>query len=143
MSISREPIYAALFALAAGSAGYVTKSRKLRHWNEVRLPEQPALFQAQRTEKAVNKINLPTVWTLSVDLYIYVRNPSGVVVPASSLNPMLDALDAALKPDVITGRQTLGGLVEHCAISGVIQTDEGTLGEQMVAIVPIEILLAG
>jgi hypothetical protein len=33
--------------------------------------------------------------------------------------------------------------VKHCWISGAIETDEGVLGGQAVAIVPIEILVTG
>jgi hypothetical protein len=37
----------------------------------------------------------------------------------------------------------LGGLVQHCWIAGRITTDEGVLGGQSVAIVPVEILVSG
>jgi hypothetical protein len=60
------------------------------------------------------------------------------------LNPLLDAIAAALAPtgaDLVAGAQTLGGLVKHCWISGAIETDEGALGGQAVAIVPVEILV--
>jgi hypothetical protein len=54
----------------------------------------------------------------------------------------LDALEAALAPSPVTGIQTLGlpGMVRHVTISGKVETDEGVLGDQAVAIVPIEIL---
>jgi hypothetical protein len=57
------------------------------------------------------------------------------------MNPLLDALTAALAPpNPVENVQTLGGLVAHCWIEGGIQTDEGVLGGQSVAIVPIRIL---
>src|SRR4051812_8813483 len=65
--ISREPIYAALFALAAGAAHFVTTGRKLRHWSDLTAPEQPALFMRQKLEIAtVAAIGAPTVWKLVV-----------------------------------------------------------------------------
>ena len=45
------------------------------------------------------------------------------------------AADAALR-----NVQTLGGLVSDCWISGKIETDEGALGGQAVAIIPIEMI---
>ena len=59
------------------------------------------------------------------------------------LNPLLDAVEAALAPDPVGHVQTLGGLVSHCWIAGRIQTDEGVPGGQAVAIVPVEILVSG
>jgi len=50
--IAREPIYAALFDLAAGAAGFVTAERRLRHWSDVAPAEQPALFMTQKSEIA-------------------------------------------------------------------------------------------
>ena len=61
--------------------------------------------------------------------------------PSSVMNPLLDAVTAALAPDnPINTAQTLGGTVAHCWIEGAIETDEGTLGDQAVAIVPVRIL---
>ena len=58
------------------------------------------------------------------------------------LNPLLDAVEAALAPAATTGVQDLGlpAMVQHAAIAGKIDTDEGTLGDQAVAIIPVEIL---
>ena len=50
--MTREPIYAALFALLAGAAGVHHGSRRLRHWCDVAAAEQPALFLAQKSETA-------------------------------------------------------------------------------------------
>jgi hypothetical protein len=57
------------------------------------------------------------------------------------MDAILDAVDVALKPDQITNTNTLGGMVSHCWITGDATIYEGTLGEQMVAVVPVEILL--
>ena len=67
--------------------------------------EQPALFQVQRREGAVTVLGLPTKWTLSADLYIYVNSgEDDLAVPAVQLNPILDAIEAALAPDIVTGK---------------------------------------
>jgi hypothetical protein len=139
----REPIYAALFTLVAGAASFVTISRRLRHWSDIGAAEQPALFMIQKSENAEERRPLPVKWRASVDLYLYAQAPDELTPPATVLNPLLDAVEAALAPDPVGHVQTLGGLVSHCWIAGRIQTDEGVLGGQAVAIVPVEILVSG
>jgi len=141
--IRREPIYAALFALVRDAAGFVTADRRLRHWSSVAPAEQPALFMAQKLEMAaVKTLAAPTVWTLAVDLYLYVYSSDPYAPPASLLNPLLDAVEAVLAPSPATGIQDLGlpNMVGHAYIAGKLETDEGVLGDQAVAIIPVEIL---
>lgn len=139
--MNREPIYSALFAKLAGSAGYVTTSRRLKHWNDVQPEQQPALYLAQKGEIALTVRGQPTKWTLTVDVYVYVRT-TGEQSPGPLLNNLLDAIEAALAPNAIENAQTLGGLCEWCRIEGAIETDEGTLGDQAVAIIPIHLLVS-
>ena len=82
------------------------------------------------------------MWTLYADFYIYAHSSDPYAAPASILNPLLDALDQALAPSPTTGIQDLGlpGMVQHAYIAGKIETDEGVLGDQAIAIVPVEIL---
>ena len=139
--INREAIYSALFTLLQGTGTYVTKSRRLKHWNDVPKDAQPALFMATGNQTAETVRGQPTRWTLSVDVYVYVRTDGGAD-PGPIINPLLDAIEAALAPNAIENAQTLGGLVTWCRIEGAIETDEGTLGDQAVAIIPISILVS-
>ena len=140
MSIVREPIYGALWDKVKGIAGFNTVSRRLAHWADVPKGEQPALYQAQAGEVAMPERGIPTRWSLAVNLYVYVvADDDPYSSPAPALNVLLDAVEVALAPD-FTGYQTLGGLVYDCKISGKIETLEGILGGQEVALVPIEIL---
>jgi len=141
--IAREPIYAALFELAAGAAGFVTAERRLRHWSDVAPAEQPALFMTQKSETAaVKAFGAPLVWTLTVELYLYAHSSDPRLSPATVLNPLIDAVEAALAPAATTGLQDLGlaAMVQHAMIAGKIETEEGVLGDQAIAIIPIEIL---
>lgn len=141
--MNREQIYSALFAkfsalTVGGTPAFKTASRKLKHWSDVPPTDQPALFVAQRNEVAATVPGMNTVWTFSVDVYLYVHtqaDPSKA--PSEILNPLLDAVVAALAPDPITNKCKLGGLVEHAWIEGAIETDEGTLGDQAVAVIPV------
>ena len=141
--IVRESIYAALWALGAGAASFASANRRLRHWADVAPAEQPALFMSEKGGHAVTKaLGAPIAWTLYADFYVYVHSSDPYLAPAMLLNPLLDALEAALAPSPATGIQNLGlpVMVQHAYISGKVETDEGVLGDQAIAIVPVEIL---
>lgn len=141
--MSREPLFVALFNLITTlkTNGVVKDtSRKLKHWNDVPGEDQPIIFMAQGDqEPTVKSWDLPYGWSLKVKLYIYVHVADEITAPASVLNVVLDALEAVLKPIGPSGKLTLGGLCEACFIDGTVETFEGTLGNQEVAIVPITI----
>jgi hypothetical protein len=143
--IDREAIYSALWTLASGAANFATASRRLRHWSDVSPAEQPAIFMSEKGGTGVVKVRgAPTIWTLCADFYIYAHSTDIYTPPASVLNPLIDAVEAALGPiNPVAGFwQNLGlpEMVQHTYVAGKIETDEGVLGNQAVAVVPIEIL---
>jgi len=139
---SRETIYAALFGLLSASASFNTASRRWRPWGEVAVADQPALFQVQRKEESQTTTGQPTIWKLHVDVVIYVNTGGDMsVVAASIINPLIDAVTGLFDPNPTTfGKQTLGGLVQYARVSAAVETDEGVLGDQAYAVIPIEIL---
>ncbi len=140
--VAREVIHAALFERLQAVPGLKTTARRLRHWDEVGVAEQPALFQVQRGETIVRRPGLPPRRQILVDLYLYVHTGGDIRMPASTmLNPLVDAVEAALEPDPGCDTQTLGGRVVHAWIAGRIESDEGVLGDQAVAIIPVAILV--
>ena len=141
--IIREAIYGALWSLAAGAASFTSANRRLRHWADLAPAEQPALFMSEKGGRAVTRgLGTPVIWTLYADFYIYVHSSDPYLAPAMLLNPLLDALVAALAPSPATGIQNLGlpTMVQHAYIAGKVETDEGVLGDQAIAIVPVKIL---
>ncbi|MGH7052550.1 MAG: hypothetical protein ACREFA_01835 [Stellaceae bacterium] len=143
MTIERETIYAALWALASSAARFASANRRLRHWSDVSPAEQPALFMSEKGgEGRIKALGAPVVWTLRADFHIYAHSTNPHISPAQILNPLIDALEAALAPMPVTGLQNLGlpGMVQHALVVGKIEIDEGVLGDQVVAIVPVEIL---
>lgn len=154
----RETIYAALFARVAactwaplsegGATTWAVSSRKLRHWDDTDKSEMPALFTKQVSELEVRQRNLPSKWTLKIELYVYVATlaqQDKTVIPASQLNPILDSIQKALQPqpsvDQSLERNTLGGLVDECKQAGEILNFEGDLGDLGALIIPVEIVV--
>jgi hypothetical protein len=141
--IDREAIYSALWTLGSSAWNFTSVNRRLRHWSDVAPVEQPALFMSERGGHAVVKtLGAPIVWTLYADFYIYAHSSDPYAAPASIMNPLLDALEQALSSSPANGIQNLGlpELVQHAYIAGKVETDEGVLGDQSIAIVPVEIL---
>lgn len=138
--INREQIYSALFEKLAAADGFVTAERGLVHWNDCPAEMQPALYMVQKSETALPRSDAPTEWKLNVQAFIYARS-DGDTSASVKMNSLLDAICARLATGPITSRLTLGELVHYARISGQIETDEGALGGQSVAIIPIEILV--
>ena len=141
--IIRESIYAALWGLGTGAARFASANRRLRHWTDLAPIEQPALFMSEKGgDAAIKRLGAPIVWTLHAEFYVYVHSSDPYIAPGTILNPLIDALEAALAPSPTTGIQNLGlpEMVQHAYIAGKIETDEGALVDQAIAIVPIEVL---
>jgi len=140
--MSRDAVFAALFSLLQALPGAVTVSRRLRMWSDVDQTEQPAVFLASGAQVPTQSpAGHPAVWRLSASVYLYAKTSDPNIAPSTILNDLLDALEGVLAPGFPGQKQTLGGLCQHCWISGQVETDEGILGDQAMAIVPIEILL--
>lgn len=102
----------------------------------------PALFQVQVDETASVITGLPTRWTFSLELYVYVDvGDDESIPPAEVMNPILDAITDAFEPSPVSARQTLGGLVHYARISGQIRTGDGASQSQAIAIIPVEIMV--
>ena len=142
--MNRETIHQALFDKVAAVATFKTTSRRWKSFNEVPAADQPAFFQVQGKQESQTTTGQPTVWKFHVDLVIYVNSGGDhSVIPASVINPIVDAITALFDPNPPTfNKQTLGGLVHYARVSGAIETDEGVLGEQGYAVIPIEILVS-
>lgn len=148
MAIDRELIASALFRVVSASANFTTINRRLRHWADVAPGEQPALFMSERGgEGRSERSNLPVLWTLNFDLFIYTYSSDPYLAPAILLNPLIDSVERALSPTyapdgAVTGYNQLGlsEMVRWARVMGRIETDEGVLGDQAMAIVPVEVL---
>ena len=140
---NREYVLDALWSSLCDIPDFVTKSRRLKLWSELQPEQKPALYMISKNQNRTNnQQNRPGTLLLDVELYIYVYNSDPVNGPQPMLNRMLDLVERKLDPGPAATYQTLGITnVHHCYVNGIIETDEGSLGQDAVAIVPIEILL--
>lgn len=156
-NLTREPIWAALFALLqtvqypsdptnpATLSPLLGYSRRLKHWADVDVSQMPCLFLAEGDEDhSTPKPGLQDVILMMGKVYVYLNCPDPVV-PGTVRNPVMDQIQAlfpsALSTTIPLGKQTLGGLVQHTIIKGQVATSEGTLGDIEVVVVPIEMLV--
>jgi hypothetical protein len=139
---SRKQIFAALFALVSGNAAFVTKSRTVKNWSEVGPADQPALFQVEGKQDGQVHPAAGTKWTFHAELVLYAHQANTVdgADVVDLLNELVDTVLTAIAPGPAFDQQTLGGLVTDCRVEGTIDTSEGRLGSQAVAIIPVVII---
>lgn len=144
--INREAIFEALYTLimsqidSLSGIAFKKKSRFLKIWTDVGVPERPAIFLTKSHEKITQITNLPSVVTMTAKIWVYTYHAENTESPATLQNRILDGLEKCLMPVVPFEKQTLGGLVHHCFIDGDVIVDEGFLGNDAVMQVPITIL---
>jgi hypothetical protein len=73
-----------------------------------------------------------------VRLFIYTWS-KGADIPASLLNPLIDYVDVTLRGSNQSGRQTLGGIVDHVWRDGATLFVGGDLEGDGLAAIPIRV----
>lgn len=149
-SINRSAVMAALFARLNAISAFTTKSRRFRDATEVGALEQPALFllAADKQGASYQQEGARPTWDLEPDILFYAQVADKTLSPDEILEPLIDAIDAALQwvpgdsAPAMGSPTTLGQLVTHCRISGV-EIGEGGKSGQAVVLVHLHILAAG
>lgn len=123
---------------------FVTRGRVLRDWSDLQPEEKPALFMIagnQRVDTPSQK--LPSVLHMFFTLFVYAHKAQADdITPSDELNRLLDLIEQSIDPGIAMPYQTLGlDNCQHVYVSGMIETDEGSLGSDAVAIVPLTMLL--
>ena len=152
---TREQIRQAFFAAVSSAAGFAYTSRRmiLAAENTPAVPiNQPALEVLETGETTQQRgRGLPPVHIFHATLWVWAKIPSGTVpnVPdgvtpgASVINPLIDAIEAALASSPATGVLTLGEMVSHAWIEGetvIVPGDQNPDG-QCFAAIPIKIMV--
>jgi hypothetical protein len=152
MQPSREEIMQALFKLLKNADGFVSYSRRMAQATDVPEKLQPALIMYEVNEKnrSTSK-GTPPINYLFVKVIILAKVPHSTKWSpdqrggAEILNPLMDAVEAAVTFDPFGGLQTLGNLVERViwdeedeTIKDVGDTDANG---QAIAIMPLKIIV--
>lgn len=149
MAVDREAVAVALFDRLKTATKITNAERRYRSWDEVDPRSQPWLGLVHSSQTPEQQRGLPPKWRLEYTVYIYCRTEERASTPSTLLNQLIQAVEQALElqPGEDAGLDpmnvyatTLGGLCSHAWIGGTIETDEGALDNQAVAIIPIEVL---
>lgn len=143
---SREAAVTALLAAVEGAFAWGTPpTRRLKLWAEVPRAARPACFLFEGgNETHTNKTSPIGRRTVEVRLFVYTDASLLTAPPASQLNAIADALDAALAPtgaDIPLGRNTLGGTAYWARIEGSTLKAPGDLDGDGILVVPVRITL--
>ena len=146
MTHAREAkIAVALWGLLEGAASFTATSRRFVSWDQVNETQMPFLTMLKTGEDRARKSDTLPLLTLTYHVFVYLSagmDPDDT--PETAMNTMLDAIDSAVKPtgaDLPIGKQTLGGLVDHCYPLGPVFVDTGDVDGKGVAAIPFEILV--
>jgi hypothetical protein len=138
-----EALQSVLTSALVGQYGFNAANqidRRFKLWNQVDI--QPALFIVQKTMQARTTDRQPTRLEVFLDLVLYVKGTADQMLSISLVyNPIMDAIFAALAGKPSGELQTLNGTAYQCKIDGKIDTDEGTLGDQGVVMIPVTLIL--
>lgn len=131
-------------ASAAGASiktGFQTINRELMLVEKVQA--LPALFLRKADEHDPPRgSGMPNRTTLDVEAWIYASaGDSAIIDHSRAFNPLLDALDDALRAPPVINRQTLGGMVHHCWKEGDTVVYSARLKGPAIVVVPISILV--
>jgi hypothetical protein len=142
--MSREAAFRALFERVSAAYDWGLASRRIKLWSEVPARLRPALFQLESGPETYQWTSLATPrrsFEAKLFLYFDARDPA--TPGARAINDALDAIDAALAPsrlDGARGRQTLGGAVYDCKITGVPVRDTGDLDGDGLAVINVRLV---
>lgn len=139
----REEVFSSLFKLVSTCAPFVTTSRKLKLWGDTQKEDRPCLFMHEIDDDVKGgDAGPPQIIVMHCNLFIYTW-AKDVDVPASLLNPLIDAVFMVMRPSPMTGKNNLGlAYVDQCWISGKLFKDVGDLDGDGLAIIPVSIRMA-
>ena len=147
--MNRVQMYARVLAefeklgLPPNLLGIQTVSDQFKHWVDVPPEQQPAIFTVPETEQCQQQHGVPNKWTVQINVWVYVRK-QGDVAGTRQLWPILDAIEELARPKgpAQSYENTLGGSVVRFSISGTTEISGGYLGDQVVAVVPLIVVVA-
>jgi len=150
---TREQVFGALFTKLQTAAGITTFSRRMLDYSVIAPRLMPILILWEMPETTDYKPGrgLPRDHWEALAVIVFQNtskpqngDPTTAVPGATIINPLIDAVRAALAPDDdITNSLTLGGLVEWCRVEGrtVVETGDTDANGFGGAVLPIRMLV--
>lgn len=149
---TREDVFGPLFTQLQTVPGITTFSRRMMEYSEIAPDLLPALILWEQPEDTVyDGQGLPkNTWQAIIAVFFQnpekpnSGDPNTATPGATIINPLIDAVRAALAPDsFMTGSYTIGGLVEWCRVEGktIVETGDTDSDGRGGALIPIEILV--
>lgn len=143
--MTRNEIYDAIFDRLKTIPGLRTTGQRVKLWTEVAKNDQPALFMTSGGTETYTQVR-GAGNSVNADCTLYFYSSDGddpSAVPMDALNDFMDALDAMLKPNPVTGVCDFGmqNEVSHIWIEGDVLKDPGDLDGQALAVIPLKVLL--
>lgn len=126
---------------------FVTISRRVKLFGDVQSDQQPACFQAEHASQEVQQTNLPYKTIIEANWIIYQcigkdKEALGAVENNLIIRGCRKVLEPKISdPGYYDERNTLGGLVHHCYISGRLFKDPGDIDDQGMIVIPIKLLV--
>ncbi|SRR5216684_4395585 len=137
----RESIYLALFTKLSASSAFAFATRKNIPSDQLGTVQKPALEMLVKSEVAEYRgVGIPPKWRMVIHVFVYVDTNDPDKEPATTLNELKDAIEAAVAPDPSTSKLTLGNLAVECRIQGSIEEDLGLLAGVGGLLIPLEIM---
>jgi hypothetical protein len=135
--------------------GFKGASRTYRLWDQITPDNKPFICLKEYADTyrpdGSGPVGLPSmVITLNIMAFIYVWSEPWKDdlsnSPIKLLNPILDSIDAVLRPSPLIMRQNLGSdsagdFCYHCYIDGEVRKDAGELDGDGIAMVPIKVIV--
>jgi hypothetical protein len=144
MTTDKETVYAALFSRLSMMTGMNTKSRRVKHYDEVPQIEQPSMMMEQTNVEIAVKPGSPSKQTIRANVVLYAFDDSETG-PMPAINGLVKQVEDLMKqqPGETTPWKTttLSGSVYSAQVTS-IDFSGGNVGTQGVAVVGIEMLTA-
>lgn len=141
MSIDRELIGNALLAQITSAYSFARFGRRFFTYSAG--GPYPSLFQRDGDEDTLRPQQGPRgllpVQIFTYEVWVYAPQVGADTPPASSLNPLVSAVELALEPGPRGEVITLGGLVQHAWIEGKTIKDTGEYSKQPTAMIPVSV----
>lgn len=118
-------------------------SMHFQMWDKVAATDKPCFF----LRRPIDHVEQPKAYGLNryvfkYEIWVYAQmdvNDLTVDPYATYIDPILDAINAAIAANPVSGRNNLSGLVDNCRISGDIFSLDGVDDGYIVMRIPLEV----